>query len=70
MKERLHKLESLHPSAADYQALLAEVMKDLHKHNDSEEQNDLPLLEPVLGEEGSREAAKQFKRSKMFAPTR
>jgi hypothetical protein len=45
-------------------------MKHLHEHNDNEERDDLPLLEPKLGEDGSSNAAKDFKKTKQFAPTR
>ncbi len=50
-------------------SILKNVMDHLHKHNDSEEQNDLPFLEPKLGTEGSQKAAAEFKRTKKFAPT-
>lgn len=45
-------------------------MAHLRPHNDSEEQEDLPLLEPKLGEKASKEAAAQFSRTKKFVPTR
>jgi hypothetical protein len=45
-------------------------MDHLHMHNDSEEKEDLPRLEPYLGSDGSRTAAKSFSRTKKFAPTR
>jgi hypothetical protein len=45
-------------------------MQHLRPHNDSEEQEDLPLLEPHLGKEGSKEAASSFSRTKQFLPTR
>jgi hypothetical protein len=45
-------------------------MQHLKPHNDSEEKNDLPMLEPKLGEEGSKQAAEQFSRTKKFVPTR
>ena len=50
-------------------SLLKQVMQHLRTHNDSEEQNDLPQLEPKLGPEGSEKAAADFKRTKKFAPT-
>lgn len=45
-------------------------MVSLHHHNDDEEIEDLPLLEPEIGQEGSKEAAQSFKRTKKFVPTR
>ena len=69
-KENLYKLESLTPGTTEHASLLKEIMDHLHKHNDSEEKEDLPRLEPVLGEEGSIEAALSFSRTKHFAPTR
>jgi hypothetical protein len=45
-------------------------MGHLRKHNDSEENEDLPLLEPSLGTEGSLAAATSFTRTKKFVPTR
>ncbi|KIJ29390.1 hypothetical protein M422DRAFT_269227 [Sphaerobolus stellatus SS14] len=38
-------------------------MTHLHEHNDSEEVNDLPGLEPHLGSEGTKEAAQSFSRT-------
>lgn len=45
-------------------------MDHLKHHNNDEEVKDLPVLEPLLGEERSRAAAKEFTRTKMFVPTR
>lgn len=53
-----------------YHDTLTEIMQHLHEHNDSEEQKDLPLLEPKLGVQGSQEAATSFSRTKKFVPTR
>lgn len=58
------------PASPEYSALLKKVMDHLHEHNDSEEEKDLPLLEPLLGEAGSQAAALSFKRTKKFVPTR
>lgn len=81
MKQLLYDFESLRASSvlpgknkeaelAEQQAtILKAVMDHLHSHNDSEEQNDLPNLEPKLGAEGSQKAAADFKRTKKFAPT-
>lgn len=40
------------------------------EHNDSEEQKDLPELEPHLGADGSATAAQSFSQTKKFVPTR
>lgn len=69
-KESLHTLESLSPGSNDYSALLRRIMDELHVHNDSEEQKDLPLLERALGHQASEEAAVSFTRTKKFVPTR
>ncbi|KAH6909749.1 HHE domain-containing protein [Coprinopsis sp. MPI-PUGE-AT-0042] len=68
-KENLYKLESMQAGTSDYNTLLGEVMTELRTHNDSEEKEDLPLLIPKIGQEGSQEAAASFKRTKKFAPT-
>lgn len=70
VKNLLSHLESLTPGTAEFDETIDKVMKDLHHHNDSEETKDLPLLEPKLGEQGSREAAATFSRTKKFVPTR
>jgi hypothetical protein len=70
VKERLHRLESITPGSEEHPKLLKDIMDHLHKHNDSEEREDLPLLEPYLGSEGSVAAAKSFSRTKKFVPTR
>ena len=70
VKEKLYQIESMKPGSEEYSTLLAAVMKHLHEHNDSEEQKDLPELEPHLGAEGSSTAAQSFSRTKKFVPTR
>jgi len=70
VKESLYKLESLQPGSSEFDALLNKTMASLHHHNDDEEIDDLPLLEPEIGEEGSKAAALSFKRTKKFVPTR
>ena len=45
-------------------------MDELHVHNDSEEQKDLPLLERAIGKEASQNAASSFSNTKKFVPTR
>lgn len=45
-------------------------MDHLRPHNESEENEDLPLLEKAISPEGSKEAAQSFKKTKKFVPTR
>ncbi|KAF8883419.1 hypothetical protein BD779DRAFT_1443967 [Infundibulicybe gibba] len=70
VKNQLYRLDSLAPGSTEHQGLLKDIMTHLHKHNDSEEQEDLPLLEPTIGVDGSSMAATNFTRTKKFAPTR
>lgn len=70
VKEKLADLEKITPGTPQYDSVLSDIMTHLRKHNDSEEREDLPLLEPSMGEDGSRQAALSFSRTKMFAPTR
>ncbi|KAA1477197.1 hypothetical protein DENSPDRAFT_844389 [Dentipellis sp. KUC8613] len=69
-KEHLYKLEGLQPGSAEFHGVMTQMMEALHHHNDDEEINDLPLLEPAIGEEGSKEAALSFKKTKKLVPTR
>jgi hypothetical protein len=66
----LYKLEGMQPGTDDYGTLLDRMMTTLHQHNDDEEIDDLPLLEPKIGDEDSRAAAASFKRTKKFVPSR
>ena len=61
---------SMQPGSEEYSSLLNKMMAKLHHHNDDEEIDDLPLLEPAIGEAASQEAALDFKRTKKFVPTR
>ena len=70
MKEELYKLEDMQPGTAEFTSLLNKMMQSLHHHNDDEEIDDLPLLEPAIGETASKEAARSFKQTKKFVPTR
>ena len=45
-------------------------MNALHKHIETEEQDEMPKLEALLMEEDSQSAAGSFARTKMIAPTR
>jgi hypothetical protein len=66
----LYKQESLKAGTDEYHKNLKEVIDHLRPHAASEEQNDLLLLEPLLGVERSKELAASFERTKMFVPTR
>jgi len=70
VKEDLAKLENTAAGSSTFNAILDRVMKHLHEHNNNEERDDLPLLESKLGDTGSEEAARDFKRTKHFVPTR
>ncbi|KAI0777629.1 hypothetical protein BD413DRAFT_518407 [Trametes elegans] len=70
VKEQLYKLEGLQPGSEEYHRLITSVMESLHHHNDDEEIKDLPLLEPAIGEDASKEAAQSFKKTKRLVPTR
>ncbi|EKM53317.1 uncharacterized protein PHACADRAFT_99430 [Phanerochaete carnosa HHB-10118-sp] len=70
VKQELYKLEGMQPGTEEYTSLLNRMMTSLHHHNDDEEIDDLPLLEPAIGEAASMEAAQDFKRTKKFVPTR
>lgn len=70
VKKLLYDIESHKPGSQQHGAILKSVMELLRPHNESEEQNDLPLLTKALGEQASGEAAANFKRTKKFAPTR
>lgn len=70
MKQELYKLEGMQPGTAEFTALLDKMMESLHHHNDDEEVDDLPLLEPKIGEARSKQAAQEFKTTKKFVPTR
>lgn len=54
----------------EFDSSLNKMMASLHHHNDDEEIDDLPLLEPIIGETASKEAAQSFKQTKKFVPTR
>ncbi|KAG8805649.1 hypothetical protein FRC17_005405, partial [Serendipita sp. 399] len=70
VKELLYHLESLTAGDQEYHTTLKKIIDHLKPHNDSEETNDLPSLEKVLGKEESRKAAASFSRTKKLAPTR
>ncbi|KAI0708089.1 hypothetical protein C8T65DRAFT_536007, partial [Cerioporus squamosus] len=70
VKQKLYKLESLQPGSKEYHELITTMMEGLHHHNDDEEIKDLPLLEPALGEDASKQAALSFKKTKKLVPTR
>ena len=70
VKNLLYKIESVKVGTAEHAAILKEVMDHLRPHNDSEEQNDLPLLQKAMAAQDIEAAAKSFTRTKKFVPTR
>ncbi|KAL0955228.1 hypothetical protein HGRIS_004129 [Hohenbuehelia grisea] len=70
VKKLLAKAEGMTVGSSEYNQTLETVMKELKEHIDGEENHDFPLLEPKLGEQGSKAAATSFERTKMFVPTR
>lgn len=74
VKKNLTSLDSMIASqkvgTTDFDALMKKCYEHLKHHNDDEERDDLPLLEPKLGSENSKEAATSFTRTKKFAPSR
>jgi len=69
VKHMLYEIESYTAGTDEHTKLLRTIVDTLRKHNDTEENHDLPLLEPKLGKESSGFAQK-FNRHKGFAPTR
>ncbi|KAF8838179.1 hypothetical protein BDN67DRAFT_971935 [Paxillus ammoniavirescens] len=70
IKIMLAQLESMQVGTEEYNTLMSKMMAQLREHNDSEERNDLPLLEGVLHLDNSNEAAHRFNTTKRFVPTR
>jgi hypothetical protein len=70
VKEAFYELEKMTPGTDEYDELLNKTMKDFHEHAESEENEDLQLLEPFLGMDGSKQAASSFSTTKNFVPTR
>ncbi|KAJ3572347.1 hypothetical protein NP233_g3149 [Leucocoprinus birnbaumii] len=70
VKERLYELENLKPGTDEHASKMQDILNHLKPHNESEENEDLPLLEKAIGYSGSREAAQSFKQTKKFVPTR
>jgi len=70
VKQMLQELDALEIAASDYNGKMEKLMEHLKHHNDDEERDDLPQLEPKLGKDGSIDAAQRFTRTKKFVPTR
>jgi hypothetical protein len=66
----LYNQESLKAGTDEYHDNIQKIIEHLRPHTDGEEQNDFPLLEPLLGTDGSKKAAASFQRTKKFVPTR
>jgi hypothetical protein len=70
VKEALYGLEKMTPGTDEYDELLNKTMKDIREHAEELEREDLQLLEPLLGLDGSKKAAASFSSTKKFVPTR
>jgi len=74
VKKHLNHLDSLISSGKvgtdEFSSVMKESYAHLKHHNDDEERDDLPLLEPSLGADNSKAAAASFTRTKKFVPTR
>lgn len=71
VKNTLHKLESKSPGKdSDFERLMDLTMKLLDQHITEEETQDLNKLRESISEETGRKMARDFERTKMFAPTR
>ncbi|KZS92036.1 hypothetical protein SISNIDRAFT_550774 [Sistotremastrum niveocremeum HHB9708] len=70
IKTLLRHLADFHPSTAQYDQVLEELMKLLRAHNEEDETKNLPALEDNLTDEESLNAAKSFQRKRHFVPTR
>ena len=74
VKKQLTQLDSLiaegKVGTAAFDGLMKACHDHLKEHNDNEERDDLPMLEPKIGNEGSLSAAKRFTLTKKFVPTR
>ncbi|KAF5354246.1 hypothetical protein D9756_006998 [Leucocoprinus leucothites] len=70
VKERLYELEGLTPGTEEHALKMQDIVDHLKPHNESEENEDLPLLEAAIGSDESKRAAQSFKNTKKFVPTR
>ncbi|KZV99650.1 hypothetical protein EXIGLDRAFT_640372 [Exidia glandulosa HHB12029] len=70
VKKDLVTLEGLQVGTTEFDTLMNKIMDHLKHHNDEEENEDLPALEPVLGVDNSKAAAQSFSRTKKLVPTR
>ena len=58
------------PGTPEHARKMQDIMDHLKPHNESEENEDLPLLEEAIGIPGSADAAKSFRWTKKLVPTR
>lgn len=70
VKRDLNKFQNLNPESTDFLSTLNLLWKDLSAHIAEEEEHDLPLLESTLSADDSAAMVTDFKRTKMFIPTR
>ncbi|TFK65281.1 hypothetical protein BDN72DRAFT_206502 [Pluteus cervinus] len=69
IKVRLAEMEHMEVGTDEYNDMMKDVMDHLRDHVQGEEDHDLPRLEPALGSDSAK-YAKDFERTKIFAPTR
>lgn len=70
VKEVLKHFESMKSTHPDFISTVTELVDNLKKHIEGEEQHDLPALENVLSPQQSASISRAFDRRKIFAPSR
>ena len=70
VSELLYKLQEKSTTDPDFPKVFDYVMGELRPHLRDEEETDIPELEAKLSREESERLAKQFSKTKKFAPTR
>jgi len=68
-KDLLYDLERMNVTDAEYSSKFQKLMSELEEHMKGEEQDDLPKFEAAISRDDSIAMAKQFSRTKQFAPT-
>ncbi|KAI8826019.1 hemerythrin HHE cation binding domain-containing protein [Fimicolochytrium jonesii] len=71
VKNDLYTLQSLTPGKdADFDPLIAKMMRELRAHIKHEEEEDLPKLRAALSQKDAEYMGRQFETTKNFVPTR
>ncbi|KAL4896917.1 hypothetical protein BDV59DRAFT_209412 [Aspergillus ambiguus] len=70
VKEQLKTFQQLSPSDEQFLPTIKALMKDLSRHIQEEESNDLVKLEATLSADESEDLSTSFGRTKMFVPSR